>query len=69
MNNANKNTSSDLREYLAKNLQIGSWSIISCYVYSLFYCCLHLDTSLEAGIVMHYYITLNFGKGLYILLC
>lgn len=75
MNNVNKNKSSVLKEYLVKNLQSGSWSVISCYVCSLFYCCLYilvgtcLDTSIEAGIVMHYYIKLNFGKGLYILLC
>lgn len=75
MNNVNKNKSSDLKEYLVKTLQIGNLSVISCYACILFYCCLHilegtcLDTSLEAGIVMHYYIKLNFGKGLYILLC
>lgn len=70
MNNVNKNKSSDLKEHLVKNLQTDSWSIISCSVCSLFYCCLHilegtcLDTSLEAGIVMHYYIQLILGKRL-----
>lgn len=74
MNNVTKKKSLDLKECLVKNLKIGSWSIISCYVYWLFYCYLHilegtcLDTSPEAGTVVHYYIKLNFGKGLYILL-